>query len=385
MIQVCSQCGTRWNVRERQRSWCPRCGGGLLAPSAPESQWASPPRQPQQPQRPPARLAPGYRWIAVRPGAPPPSRPRRRPLGPTPRYLTVPRWGLHQDFAVAEERQQAQRTGPAAHTVRLVIVLAMIALAGAAFAHIVRYILLLVNRTVLLHPVIAWGGVLLGMLASLLVLAIMTITVVMLISWLVARRREAYSQRGQEDPRSPLELWICALAPVVNLFMAPVFVLELARADNRMTLLRRPIAVWWIVWVLSAIVATWSIVSTVYVTFFNNTPQNIADNTVTVIIGYLLGLTTLLLTYRVFQGFEATEAQGRSVRRWVVVAEGAKPPAGPGGPHGSGPAGRSTEEADESTDTADTPAEGDTEPADEQPQRPESSVPVEPAGQNPAA
>ncbi|WP_459952830.1 hypothetical protein, partial [Mycobacterium avium] len=25
MIQVCSQCGTRWNVRDRQREWCPRC------------------------------------------------------------------------------------------------------------------------------------------------------------------------------------------------------------------------------------------------------------------------------------------------------------------------------------------------------------------------
>ncbi|MGC2677525.1 MAG: hypothetical protein WA415_16275, partial [Mycobacterium sp.] len=33
MIQVCSQCGTRWNVRERQRVWCPRCNGTLLAPS----------------------------------------------------------------------------------------------------------------------------------------------------------------------------------------------------------------------------------------------------------------------------------------------------------------------------------------------------------------
>ncbi|MGB9304116.1 MAG: hypothetical protein WCB92_10690, partial [Mycobacterium sp.] len=32
MIQVCSQCGTRWNVRDRQRQWCPRCRGALMAP-----------------------------------------------------------------------------------------------------------------------------------------------------------------------------------------------------------------------------------------------------------------------------------------------------------------------------------------------------------------
>lgn len=373
MIQVCSQCGTRWNVRDRQRSWCPRCGGGLLAPSAPESPWAGQPHQPQQPQRPPARLAPGYRWIAVRPGAPPPSRPQRRPPGPTPHYQTVPRWGLHQDFGVAEYEQQTARSGPAAHTVRLVMVLAMIALGGAAFAHLVRYVLLLINRGMLLHPVIAWGGVLIGMLASLLGLAIMAVTVFTLISWLVARRREAYSQRGQDDPRSPLELWVWCLVPVANVLMVPVLVLELARMENRLTLLRRPIVVWWIVWALSAIVATWSIVSTVFVTFFDNTPQNIADNTVTVIIGYLLGLAALLLAYRVFQGFEAAGTEGRSVRRWVVVAEG---PAGPATPNAT-PA-----------DTAarpDADAEPEKEPADEQAQRRESTVPVEPAGQNPAA
>ncbi|MBU8807703.1 DUF4328 domain-containing protein [Mycolicibacterium goodii] len=374
MIQVCSQCGTRWNVRDRQRSWCPRCGGGLLAPSAPESQWAGQSRpQAQQAQRAQARLAPGYRWIAVRPGAPPPARPQRRPLGPTPRYHTIPRWGLFQDFGVAEHQQQSTRTGPTAHTVRLVMVLAMIALAGAAFAHILRYVLLLINRSVLLHPVIAWGGVLLGMLASLLVLAVMAITVVTMISWLVARRREAYSQRGQKDPRSALELWVWCLVPVVNVLMAPVLVLELARLENRLTLLRRPIVVWWIVWALSAIVATWSIASTVFVTFFNNTPQNIADNTVTVTIGYLLGLAALLLAYRVFQGFEAAQTGGRNVRRWVVVAEGAASPAAPSAA---------------STDTAtkpDTAEQPDREPADEQAQRRESAVAVERAGQNPAA
>jgi hypothetical protein len=273
---------------------------------------------------------------------------------------------LQQDFGVTEHEQQARRGGPAAGTVRLVLVLAMIGLGVAAFAHIVRYVLLLINRSMLLHPVIAWGGLLFGMLASLMVLALMSITVVMLISWLIARRREAYSQRGQDDPRPSVELWICCLLPIVNLLMAPVFVLELARVENRLTLLRRPIVVWWIVWALSAIVATWSIVSTVYVTFFNNTPQNIADNTVTVIIGYLLGLAALLLTYRVFHGFEAAEAEGRSVRRWVVVADG--PVEGSAQGPVDGP-------------VTDAPAEL----AGEQAQRQETSVPVESKGQNPAA
>ena len=43
MIQVCSRCGTRWNVRDRQRVWCPRCHGTLLAPSVTGAR--PPPRQ----------------------------------------------------------------------------------------------------------------------------------------------------------------------------------------------------------------------------------------------------------------------------------------------------------------------------------------------------
>ena len=119
MIQVCSQCGTRWNVRDRQRVWCPRCNGTLLAPSgsAPHSEWSARPTasalRPSMAQprwgRPP-RLPPGYRWIAVRPGAAPPPRRGRRPLGPTPRYAVIPRWGLVDHFDVGLEQQAAPRT-----------------------------------------------------------------------------------------------------------------------------------------------------------------------------------------------------------------------------------------------------------------------------------
>jgi len=111
MIQACSACGTRWNVRDRRRVWCPRCHGTLLAPSAPAPgvEWSArptaPPLGPGGLGSPPAgvgataaRLPTGYRWIAVRPGAAPPPRRRRRPLGPTPRYPVIPRWGLIDHF-----------------------------------------------------------------------------------------------------------------------------------------------------------------------------------------------------------------------------------------------------------------------------------------------
>ncbi|MGV0743210.1 DUF4328 domain-containing protein [Mycolicibacterium sp. XJ870] len=359
MIQVCSQCGTRWNVRDRQRSWCPRCGGTLLAPSAPQQQWAAPTAAPVRPDsaRTPPRLAPGYRWIAVRPGAAPRGRRQRKSLGPTPRYRTIPHWGLQQHFDVEDRGPAAERHGPDVGTVRAMLILAMVTLGIAAFAHVVRYALLLINRSMLLHPVIAWAGVLFGLLASLAVLLFLGITVVLLVSWLIARRTEAYAQRGQVDPRSPRELWLCCLVPGVNLLMAPIFVLELATLEARLSQLRRPIVVWWIFWALSAVVAVWSIVGTVAATFIVDNPQNIADNTVTTTIGYLLALVALLLLAKVFFAFERSPTVERSVRRWVVVG---------------------TENASE------TP-EPDRERGGEQQDQRESAVPVEPEGHNPAA
>ena len=165
MIQVCSRCGTRWNVRDRQRVWCPRCNGTLLAPSARPvtgpSEWSA--RRPHRRCTPtaaaegPARLPPGYRWIAVRPGAAPPARRRQRNLGPTPRYAVIPRWGLVERFDTAEFEQQAEpRRGPSIAALRTTLVATIAALGLAALVHMVRYALLIINRDVLLNPVVAW-------------------------------------------------------------------------------------------------------------------------------------------------------------------------------------------------------------------------------------
>ena len=109
MIQVCSQCGTRWNVRDKQRVWCPRCNGTLLAPTTTTpaatptragTGWSAGPRTAP-------RLPPGYRWIAVRPGPPPPPRRRRRPLGPDA--------ALRRDTALGParlHRTRRHRAGP---------------------------------------------------------------------------------------------------------------------------------------------------------------------------------------------------------------------------------------------------------------------------------
>ena len=111
-----------------------------------------------------------------------------------------------------------------------------------------------------------------------------------------------------------------------------------------MARLRRPIVVWWIVWVLSTVVSVFSIA-----TSFTTDAQGIADNTVTTIVAYLLALAALLLVTQVFLGFERSPVE-RPAKRWVIVAD-------------------------------ETPA---TTRCGSRPER-ESSVPVESEGQNPAA
>src|SRR6202453_3550802 len=193
MIQVCSQCGTRWNVRDKQRSWCPRCNGTLLAPSAtgaPPAPGSSPGWGPGPRTAP--RLPLGYRWIAVRPGPPPPPRRRRRPLGPTPRYLAIPRWGLVDPVDQDGDPGRDKRQPPPAERVRTALFISAMALGAAALMHLMRYLLLVINRNTLLNWVVADAAALLSVLASLAAIVAVMDCAVVPTRWLIARRAAAF-------------------------------------------------------------------------------------------------------------------------------------------------------------------------------------------------
>jgi len=83
--------------------------------------------------------------------------------------------------------------------------------------------------------------------------------------------------------------------------------------------------VWWIVWLFSTAVAGFSIA-----TSFTQDAQGIADNTVTTIVAYLLGLAALLLAMKVFLGFERQPVE-RPAKRWVIVRDDQKDEAAPAG------------------------------------------------------
>jgi hypothetical protein len=239
-------------------------------------------------------------------------------LGPTPRYSFIPRWGLVDQFEPLDQQAAdaaGARSGPSVGMVRTTLLVTTVLLGLAAFMHLIRYVLLLVNRSMLLNPLVAgiatWLGVALSVLASFAVVG----SAVVLTNWLIARREAAYALNGAKDPRSAWELLVGCLIPLANLLLAPLYVIELARAEGRLTRLRRDIVVWWCVWVLSTALMVWSLA-----TSFTRDTQGIADNTVTTIIAYLAGLAALVLAGRVFLDFERTPVD-RPAKRWVIVPE----------------------------------------------------------------
>ncbi|BBY23847.1 hypothetical protein MSTO_40520 [Mycobacterium stomatepiae] len=310
-------------MRERRREWCPRCRGALLAPLADapagDPRWSThgsgpAPARPVAPQRTPPRLPPGFRWIAVRPGAAPPARRGRRELGPTPRYAVIPRWGLTDRVEqVAAGAEGPVPLGPSAALVRLVLFISVLTLAGAALVYVARYALLVYNRKTLLNSLVATAADWLGDLASVVALVALIGSGVFLIRWLIARRAAAFSHYGLSDHRSVKALWAGCVVPLANLFWAPVYVIELAILEEHYNRARRPILEWWIVWIFSYALSSWAII-----TSFATDPQGIANNTVLMVFGYLFAAATLAAVARVFEGFERKPV-ARPAHRWVVV------------------------------------------------------------------
>jgi hypothetical protein len=267
-------------------------------------------------QRTPPRLPPGFRWIAVRPGAAPRPRHGRRPLGPTPRYAVIPRWGLADrvDYAPVPAKTP-MRTGPSAAGVRLTLLLSLLVLCAATLVYVVRYVLLVINRNTLLNSVVAFAANWLGVLASVAAVVAVGVSGVMLTRWLIARRARAFSHYGLQDQRSVRALWAGCLVPLANLLWAPVYVTELATIEEHHARLQRPIVQWWIAWVFSSTVSIFAIA-----TSWAKDAQGIANNTVLMVLAYLLAGTTLAAVARVFEGFERKPVE-RPAHRWVVVGD----------------------------------------------------------------
>jgi hypothetical protein len=242
----------------------------------------------------------------------------------------IPRWGLvdrvEQSSEVAEA---ATRTGPSPGAVRNGLFISVLVLGVAALVYVVRYVLLLVNRHTLLDSWVALTADWLGVLVSVGAIAALIASGVLLIQWLIARRAAVFAHHGLSDQRSARALWAGCAAPLANLLWAPVFVIELATMEQLYSRLRIPIIQWWIAWLFSY--AT-SIVA--MITSFATDPQGIANNTVIMVVAYLLAALTLTAVARVFEAF-VRKPVARPAHRWVVV--GADAPDRPAAPASAGP------------------------------------------------
>jgi hypothetical protein len=253
----------------------------------------------------------------VRPGAGPSPRRPRRPLGPTPRYQFIPRWGLI-DPATQMPAAYAPppRRGPSFGAVRATLITTIVVLGIAALLHIVRYALLIVNRGLLLNSVVAglatWSAVVASVGATFAIVG----SAVVLTEWLIARRAAAYGYRGGiPDPRPLWALRAGCLVPLANLFWAVTYVVELATVEDRYQKVRKLIWTWWVLFVFSTAV---SIFATA--TSFPNSTQGIADNTVSFIVAYLMAMAAVIVITRVVYAFERTPV-ARPARRWLAVAD----------------------------------------------------------------
>jgi Domain of unknown function (DUF4328) len=237
-----------------------------------------------------------------------------------------------------------------------------VALGAAALTHLARYLLLVINRNTLLNWLVADAAALLSVLVSLAAVAAVMTCAVVVTRWLIARRAAAFEHAGRSESRSRRALWagtllppsaamvlaitfavvaattghsaswalmaaciaFCCL-PLLAAAWALVYVIELAKTEEHYARLRRVIWGWWLLWLLSSVTSVFA-----SVTSGAQDAQGIANNTVAMIVAYLLALVAVLATAKVFEGFEAKPVE-RPAHRWVVVADtgndGAESPA----------------------------------------------------------
>jgi hypothetical protein len=249
-------------------------------------------------------------------------------------------------------RDRVLRQAPPAARVRTTFFVTAVTLGAAALVHLLRYLLLIINRNTLLNWLVADAAALLSVLASLAAIAAVSTCAVLLTRWLIGRRAAAFAHWGRSETRSRWALWVGTLLPpsaamalaitfaVVRVLTghsagwalmagcvvfsclpllaavwAVVYVVELAKAEDHYTRLRGVIWSWWLLWLLSTVTSVFA-----SVTSGAQDAQGIASNTVAIIVACLLALTAVLATARVFEGFERKPVE-RPAHRWVVVAD----------------------------------------------------------------
>ena len=306
MRQFCHRCAAAHPVLGRPMQWCPRCGGVLSAPTT---------------QRPVT-----LRWVA-KPPLPPraPSRVRaQRELGPTPRYLSTPRWGLPRipwaPMTLPKPPTASDRMSAQVNTARPLLIAAATVLMLAVMAELWHYALLLRSRTELLPARTVAISDSVAVAAGVLAPVVVVVAMVTCTLWLIQARQAAAARIDRREPRSSRSVVLAVVVPVWNLVMPGVLLTELERdiGPTPPTGPSRLLRWWWLSWVLSVALAVG-----VWLLRLRHTVQAQANGVLLAALSDLVAAITVVLTLLLV--VRCTEALGRTgsrrrrrSRRWVA-------------------------------------------------------------------
>lgn len=305
---------------------CPRCGGALSAPTLSSTDRPRPVRwvaKPPPSPLPPSPLVRSSANPAVDLARPRKGRPDRAGAAtPTPSYPFTPGWGLPPGPRPADRRWETEPVIEQwARRAPLLLLVTAALYTAAAAAELIRYLLLIHNRT---HLIPMWAGILsdtLVWLTSPAAIASVLVAVPAAVCRLVVERAAVFDVVGRRDPRSSRTLVLGCLVPIVNWIYPGVFLTELDRsgaipASHRFT---AAVRWWWMLWLLG-----WAMLIGQVALRRVDGLQAAADAVLFAAITDLVAAAVAVATVVVFRRIrdEALTGGPRDLRRWVISVEG---------------------------------------------------------------
>lgn len=326
LLDFCPRCRIQ-APHKPGRDGCPRCHGPLdvvsATPAAPMRQAAPAiPPPPAQRRAPRVFHNPHLRWTARRP---PEARPTPRneyaPTGPgrtpTPRYLSPPRWGLGNLPPLTESPTVIERKS-VDHNLTRWFTSTAIVLGVTAIAHLARYLLLSVNRTVVIPGWSDWLTIAAVNLTGVLAIFVMVATAIAVARWIQVVRADSYRAIGRTDPRRGLVILLVTLIPLVNLVGPAWLLYEVIRLDDEPTrqLRARRLRVMWTAWGIVNVLAALAIAYR----FLAESIQQQADGLfITIVSAGVSAVFAWWIRFRLRRLFDSEQAPELPSTRWVIT------------------------------------------------------------------
>lgn len=319
MIDLCPRCRIQAPHRPG-RDRCPRCGGPLQVV---DGDIAAPPTHSRVggPRSNGIYRDRHVRWVARRPpeAIPTPRPPRSdRPAG-IPRYLYIPTWGLRD--TPPQAATPVDRTAVLQAALIVALRWLAIALAAQTVAHLLRYVIVVVNRSTPIPGWLAGTSAVLVIFCGVVALAGYVYATVVFVRWLISLRHDAHRARGLLDPRRRWQVIVLGGVPLVNVIGAPLLIREVTdlRTDLDPARTRDRLTRVWVAWAVVNAVAIVAIITRI-VAAGSGSIQTAANALVAVIVSSAVSAVfAWWLARRLEVVFAGAQHDPVPSHRWVVV------------------------------------------------------------------